>query len=168
MGTETTTFTDIAAKIKNFGGAYPRTGVALLPVNFANAASLEELLQASDTATLRKLLKEANVPVDDLFEPDRRPMYIKNKSADWVAPIIFFSAAFYSQNSLAVSLALNVIGNYATDFLRGIGHAGDQAKLDIVVETKTKDASIFKKASYIGPAEGIRELDGVVRRMLDD
>jgi hypothetical protein len=134
-------------------------------VNFANA-SAADLLQASESATVKKLLKEADIPVDDILVPGRRPMYIKNKSADWAAPILFVTAAFYSQNPSAISVALNIIGNYATDFLRGRSHEGDEAKLDIVVETKGRTS--FKKISYSGPADGIMGLDSVVRRVLDD
>jgi hypothetical protein len=166
MSTDITTDADMAARMQELGCTYPRTGVALLPVNFVNASSAADLRQASDTATVKKLLKEADIPVNDIFVPGRRPMYIKNKSADWAAPILFVSAAFYSQNAAAVSLALNVIGNYATDFLRGRGRTRDQAKLDIVVETK--GTSSFKRISYSGPADGIRELDTVVRRVFDD
>ena len=110
---------DIAERMHELGCPYPRTGIALLPINFVNASSATDLRQASDTATVKKLLKEAEVPIDDLFVPTKRPIYIKNKSAEWAAPIVFVSAAFYSQNPAAVSLALNVIGNYTTDFAEG-------------------------------------------------
>jgi hypothetical protein len=39
-------------------------------------------------------------------------MYIKNKSAEWLAPPIFFvCAALYSQNPSTVSVALSVVAN---------------------------------------------------------
>jgi hypothetical protein len=166
MSTDITTYIDVTARMEELGCAYPRAGIALLPVNFASASAAADLLQASESATVKKLLKEADIPVDNILVPGRRPMYIKNKSADWAAPILFVTAAFYSQNPSAISVALNIIGNYATDFLRGRSHEGDEAKLDIVVEAK--GASSFKKISYSGPADGIRGLDSIVRRVLDD
>lgn len=166
MDTEITAWTDIAVRMQEFSCAYPETGIALLPVNFATASLPTDLLQASDSATVRKLLKEADILVNDIFVSERRPMYIKNKSADWAGPIILIGAAFYSQNPMAVSLALNVIGNYVTEFLRGSGRGRGSVTLDIVVETKGK--SSFKKISYRGPADGIPALDSVIRRVFDD
>jgi hypothetical protein len=166
MSTDITACGDIAARMEELGCAYPTSGIALLPVNFATASQSEDLLQASEAATVKKLLKEAGIPVDDVFGPGRRPMYIKNKSSDWAAPILLVSAALYSQNPTAVSVALNIIGNYATDFLRGRWPGRDEAKLDIVVQTKGTKS--FKRISYSGPADGIRGLDGVVRKVFDD
>jgi hypothetical protein len=154
------------AKLEELACAYPISGIVLMPVNFETASSAEELLQASEASTVRKLLKEAGVPIYDIFRPDRRPMYIKNKSAGWAAPILFVSAAFYSQNPAAVALALNIIGNYATEFLTGTRRQRDQAKLDIVVETK--GTASFRKIAYSGPTDGIKELDAVIRRVFDD
>lgn len=83
-----------------------------------------------------------------------------------VSPILFVCAALYSQNPSAVSVALSVVANYATDLLKGVGNREENAKLDIVVETK--GTSMFKKISYEGPADGIKSLAEVVRRAFND
>jgi hypothetical protein len=159
-----TSYVNVATRMAELGCEYPRSGIVLLPVNFAQASSVTGLLQASDTATVKKLLTEAGVPVEEILERSRRPMYIKNKSAEWSAPIVFVCAAMLSQNPSIVSVALSVIGNYATDLLKGIGRGGADAKLEIVVETKDG----YKKISYSGPTDGIRGLDSIVRRALDE
>ncbi len=166
MSTEITDYVNVTTRMTELGCEYPRSGIVLLPVNFAQVSSATELLQASDTATVKKVLKEANVPVDEILERSRRPGYIKNKSAEWSAPMLFICTALYSQNPLIVSLALSVIANYASDLLRGVGSRGEDVKLDIVVETKR--TGTFKRISYEGPAGGIKDLAEVVRRTFDD
>jgi len=166
MTSSVTQYINVANKMAELGCQNPSSGIALLPVNFAEASSATELLQASDTATVRKLLKEAGVPLDEILERSQRPPYIKNKSVDWVAPILFLSAAFYSQNSLAVSVALSVIGNYATDLLKAAGRREEHVRLEIVVETE--ETKTFKKVSYNGPADGIKDLAETIRTAFHD
>jgi hypothetical protein len=75
------------------------------------------------------------------------------------------SAAVLGEYPLAVSVALNVIGNYVTDFLRGI--AGKKTvKFDIVVERR-RDRSC-RKISYDGDVEGLSSLADIVRQISDE
>ena len=82
MSSKTTDYVNVTAKMAELSCKYPRAGIVLLPINFAAASSASELLQASDTATVKKLLQEAGVPVEEVLERSRRPMYIKNKSVE--------------------------------------------------------------------------------------
>ena len=59
----------------------------------------------------------------------------------------------------SLSLSLNVIANYATDFLRGVS-GNPNVKLDIVVEKNDKTC---KKISYEGSIDGLKDLPAVIR-----
>ena len=88
----------------------------------------------------------------------------QNNAADWVGPIIFVAGSLWSQNPLAISVALNVIGNYLTDFFRGAETR--KAKLEFIVE-KTNDRT-YKHLTYEGGAEGIAALEKVIRGMANE
>lgn len=68
----------------------------------------------------------------------------------------------FVNNQEVVSVALNVLSNYITDFFKGV--TGTKiVKLDIIVE-KNGDTTC-KKISYEGDAEGIKSLVDVVRKL---
>ena len=156
--TTITDYIDVRKKIADLGCRRPER-MALLPSNFESATSIEELLQASEAATIRKLLLAGGIPLDDILDRSQRPPYVKNKSHEWVAPIIFVSASLYSQNSTLVALALNILGNYATDFFRGL-HRAPAVNLNIVMGQKN---GAYKKITYHGPIEGLKDLAKVIR-----
>ena len=164
MTTSVTDYVNVSLKLADLGCNYPQ-GLSLLPVNFESASSITDFLQASEAATIRKLLVAEGLPLNDIVERNQRPPYIKNKSHEWAAPLLFVSAALYSQNEALVSVALNVLGNYATDFFKG-QRGTDNVRLDIVVE-KAKNKSC-KKISYEGPVGRFKDLADVVREVMNE
>lgn len=160
MTTKITDYVEVSKKMADLGCRYPER-MALLPINFESAMSISEFLQASEAATIKKLLLAESLPLDDIVDRSQRPPYVKNKSGDWVAPIVFVSASMYSQNQALVSLALNVLGNYATDFFKGSPRVHD-VTLKIVVEKKNKTC---KKITYQGPIDGLKDLAEVIREV---
>ena len=82
-----------------------------------------------------------------------------------MAPILFVSAALFSQNPDLVSLALNVIGNYATEFFRG-ERGEHEVRLDVVVEKKRNET--YKKISYRGPVAGLNQIVKAIRETVDE
>src|SRR5580692_4260791 len=104
MTTTITDFIDVRKKIADLG-CRDTEGMALLPINFESARSIAELRQASEAATIKKLLIAEGVPVDDIVEKGQRLPYVKNKSFEWVGPILFVSASLYSQNPELVAVA---------------------------------------------------------------
>jgi hypothetical protein len=160
MTTKIADYIDVSKKTADLGCRYPER-IALLPINFESALSIREFLQASEAATIRKLLLAQALPLDDLVDRSQRPPYVKNKSGDWIAPIIFVSASIYSQNQALIALALNVLGNYATDFFKGSPRM-HTVTLKIVVEKKNKTC---KKITYEGPIDGLKDLVEVIREV---
>jgi hypothetical protein len=163
MTTNITDYLNVRKKAAALGCSCPDQ-LGLLPINFESAASISELRQASEAATIRKLLLAESLPVGDFRDPNRKLPYIKNKSHDWVAPTLFVSASLYSQHPVLVSFAVNVLATCATDFFKGIA-GKHQVHLDIVLERENQS---YRKVSYEGPIAGLKELPKIVREMNDE
>lgn len=161
MATKISDYVHVANRAKELGCVTP-TGITVLPENFENAASRSELLFGSEAATIRKLLK-SDVPMGSLLPTGERAPAIHNKHFEW-APAIFVSAALLSENPNAISVALGIVSNYATDFFKG--RPSRKVKLTVVVETK-KDRSC-KRIDYEGDASGLASLANIVRQLGDD
>jgi hypothetical protein len=137
--------------------------LALLPLGFLDAPPSGPTIHQEAT-TIRKLLREADVAIQVLGEaPDSQTTILK--SADWIAPIVFVSAGLWSQNALAVQVAIDVIGSYATDMFKGVLPT-KPVKLSIAVES-TKGRST-KLLTYEGPAEGLGTIADAIERIANE
>ena len=136
--------------------------ITLLPRNFENARSKNELVYETTTPTVRTLWRQNDITENALEKPeDRFPLVIED-SFEWIGPIIFVSSSIISQNPHSITVALNVISNYLTGWFKGIPRRDREAKLSIVVETK--DMS-YRKMEYEGPPEGLKDLPPVIKEM---
>ena len=154
---------DVRSKLDELGCNSP-TGLCLLPTNLFSASSIADLRQYSESATVKTLFRSVALECEDVLDRSRRPPYIQNNYSDWVGPALLVSSALWSQNPLAVSVALSVIGNYLTDFFRGVPQP--RVRLDFVVErTKTRTC---KKLSYEGDIGGLAALEHVIREISND
>jgi hypothetical protein len=164
MNTTISDFISVRDKLLALGYRAP-TGLAILPLNLEHAASPNEIRLQSEAATVKTLFRQAGIPLDELFEPSNRPLYVQNNDVHWVAPAIFVAAGVLSENPNAVSVALGVLSNYLTDFFKG-RTSEPQIKATIVVETtKTKTC---KRIEYEGNVEGLKALADVVKGTQDD
>jgi len=164
MASNVTAYIDVREKLARLGCRNP-TGFAILPINFESAESIKDFRQASEAATVKTLLRSENLPHDDIVGRQDRPPYIQNNAFEWIAPTLFVSATLVSQNPVAISVALNVLGNYATDFFRGLS-GKKTVKIEIVVEQAK--AKSCKKISYEGPSDGLKDLADIIRSTKDD
>lgn len=163
MSIAVTDYLDIQMRLSEFG--LPNaTGLTLLPTNLASAPNAEDLLQASEAATVRSLFRSAGLGFTELPDRTHGIRYIQNNAADWVGPTIFVAGSLWSQNPLAISVALSVVSNYLTDLFKGIKHR--TAKLDFIVE-RTKDGT-YKHLAYEGDIEGIAMLEKVIRGLANE
>ena len=157
-----TDYASVADHAAELGCVVP-TGIAILPENFADATVRSDLLYGSEAATVRKLFRNSHFPIDDILPPGERVPAIHNKHFEW-APLIFISAALLSHDPNAVSVALGIVSNYATDFFKGMPNK--KVKLTVVVEKK-KDRSC-KKVDYEGDVAGLASLAKIVREISDE
>jgi len=164
MTTTIADYPNVAERLAVLGCNFP-DGLALLPTNFESATSITEFRQVSEAATVKTLLRNASIPYSELFDKSKKPPYVQNNSFEWVAPTIFVSAGLISGNANYLSVALNVLSNYATDFFKGIS-GGKSVKLEIVVE-KTKSKTC-KKITYQGGIEGLKDLPEIIREIADE
>lgn len=165
MTTIISDFDSVSERAAALGYSYPDGGIAILPINFENASSVDELRQTAESSTVKTLFRNANVPYVEVFKNEKRLPYVHNNAFEWVVPTLFVSASLLSQNPSAISIALSVIANYATDFFKGMSKEAS-VKLDVVIETtKTKKC---KRISYEGTPEGLRALADVIRESSND
>ena len=132
MTADITEYTNVRRRLQELGCNDP-SAFALLPINFETAGSIADFRLASETATVKTLLRSADLSLSDIFPPGQRPPYVVNHSIDWVAPTLFVSAALISQNPNYIAVALGVIANYVTFIFRGIG-GEKKVTLDIAIE----------------------------------
>lgn len=139
--------------------------LALLPRNFDSAASKNELLNEGAALTIRKLWRQAGLKETPLEKGDERISEIQEFDFSFIMPTVFIGFSLWSQDPVALNLALNVASNYITDFFKGI-RGRRTLKLNIVVEkTKGKD---YRKLSFEGPPEELPNLANVVAEMTKD
>lgn len=161
MSEEVSNYINVTERAAVLGCNIP-TRIALLPRNFEDAGSREDLLHESSAPTVRILLRQAGISETPLeLEGEKFPERSEKDFERWIAPIIFVSGAFLTQNPHAIALALGVISNYLTDFFKGIP-SGKRVTLDVVVETSLKK---YKKVHYEGPPEGLRELPSIIHEV---
>lgn len=139
----------------------PLSGLAVLPRNLETAVTAGDLVLVSEAATITKLFEAAGLPISRPLQ-DKRPSYALNRSAGWIGPTIFISAGLITQQPEIVSVALGVLTNYLTDFLKG-GLREKPVRLEIVVEREGNQHS--KKLSYEGPVSGLAALQEPIERL---
>lgn len=159
MSVEVSDFINVHQKLNELGAEYPTDGMALLPPNISTAESIGDLKQASEAATIRKLLRQSDVPVRDILSKEKRPPYVKNKSSDWVSPIIFVSATLWSNNPDLVSVALNIVSSYIYDTFKGVT-GSRTAKISVVIEDPNGKST---RIDYEGPSDAMKDLAKLVK-----
>lgn len=164
MPTEVEDYPYVRDKLNDLGCRTP-SEFAILPVNFETAESIDEFRQVSEASTLKTLFRSEDIPYDEVLEEEDKPPYTQNNAFEWVAPTLFVSAAVVVENPTYVTIALNVVSNYATDFFKGM--SGDNTvNMDIVVgSSENKEC---KKISYEGPPEGLEDLGSIVKEVCEN
>lgn len=143
-------YINVREHLNKLGIAEP-TALTLLPVNFETATSESEFLLPTEALTIRKLLRQEELPFEDLMSESANARYVGHKSADLILPILFVSSALLAENPYLVQIALSVIANYATDFFKGMGR-GKSMKMEFVVE---EPHGSYKSFSFEGPPENL-------------
>lgn len=154
-------FVNVEERARILGCNVP-TSLALLPRNFEEAESKDNLLHESSATTVRVLFRSNGIMETPLESDDERFPEVSEKSfEEWIGPTIFVSFALLSQNPHILSLALGVLSNYLTDFFKGLPNPG-KAKLSIVVETRKKT---YKRIDYEGPVSGLEKIAEVAKEV---
>lgn len=151
-------YADVKKRALDLGLNVP-TGIAILPRNFAEAKSKDELMNETSAPTVRVLWRQAGVSETRIEKDEKFPYLEELGFAEWVGPIIFVNASLLSQNPHLVTVALNVVSNYLTDFFKGI--VGERnVRLEVAVEKRNGGVC---KIHYEGTPEGLHELPAIIQ-----
>ena len=164
MGVKIEEYVDIPKHAKQLGLKQP-SKMAILPRNFESANSSGELFYESETATIRKLWKEAKLHEERLERDEHHFPYIRERTFEWFGPTIFIGSMLILNEPNTISLALNVIANYLTDFFRG-SFQKPKIKFDIIVE-KTNERK-YQKINYEGDINGIESLFELIKKIANE
>lgn len=161
MPIEIIDYADVRAHAAELGCNVP-TGIALLPRNFRTAQNKAELMHESSSLTVRTLWRRAGIaetPIEP--EGERFPTIIED-AFSWAGPTIFIAASVLFQNPQIVSVTLNIVSNYLTDFFKGT-RGSQNVKLSIVVEQEL--GRQYKEIRYEGDKGGLEELAKIVEKI---
>jgi hypothetical protein len=163
MSIQTTEYINVKERARELGTNIP-TGLAFLPINFDTANSKDELVYEDSTLTIRKLWRKAAIEETRIEKEGEKIPYEQRKSLELALPTVFVSFSLISQDPTLISIALNVISNYATDFFKGI--AGEKKiTIDLVVEQNEKKKS--KRIHYEGDINGLNKLSQIIKELKD-
>lgn len=138
----------------------PKPNLTFLPENLLEVQESKQFIYSESTTDIKKFFKLDKITVDYLTSD--KPILRARKSADWLGPTLFIGFSILTENSTLISVSLNLLSNYLYDFFKGTPF-NKKVKFEIVIESKkNKD---FKKISYEGPVDGIKELEGVIKEL---
>ncbi len=152
----------VAMRATQLGVTVP-DGIVAIPNDFFSTANATELNYVANTLTVKALLREANIELQ-LVENNSTPIpYIHNRDSTWVAPILFVSASFLSENPHLISVALNVLSNYVTDLFKG-GLIKPRVRATFVIEKTSRKTTL--RIDYDGPPEQLHTIENTIKRAL--
>lgn len=157
-------YIDVKEKAKEMGCNLP-TFIAILPRNFETSKSKEELIHESTTPTVRVLWRQNGITETPLERPEEKFPFVAEHAFEWIGPTVFISSMLLTQNPYLVTIALNVISNYLTEWFRGIPRDARKAKLRIITETKRGN---YKKIEYEGPPDGLKDIPEIIKGVYNE
>jgi len=161
MTITTSAYVAVPARAAELGSIIP-AGLVFLPANFESAIPGEDFRFRGEASTVTKLLAVAGIPVNRLSTGQQRPAFIHNHSHDWTLPIIFVGTELLKQSPDILSAALGVIQDYVIDLFKGVTDART-ITAEVVIEDRR--AQQYKRLTYEGSPEGLRELTGAIKAL---
>jgi hypothetical protein len=156
-----TTTEDVAIPLKlaELNLSFPE-GLAFLPENIDASTSVDDFVFPEPLRQIRKLFRANNLEFTILGKEATRLRARKN--ADLYLPSLFVGISLLSQNPAAISVALSVLANYVTDFFKGT--VGSR-KVSFEIYVEKADGKTVTKISYKGNGEGIKNLEGIIKKL---
>lgn len=154
-----TEFINIRERIESLNNNF-NSDFCILPENIESATSVDEFIFTDNATTVKKVFHNNNVSIDIL--QNSNSAFRQRCSIDWYAPMIFIGYSLLSENSNLITVGLNVLSNYITDFFKG-SFGRKNVKIEIVVESSPKKE--YKCISYEGSPEGLKDLEKVIKAL---
>jgi len=143
--------------------------IIFVPENIEVTKNKDEFIFTDTLTDLNKILKNENTVFEILGGENK--LQRSRKNADLYLPAIFISYAVLSENPNLVSIGLNIISNFATDFFKRnfVSKQNDVNKVNIDIfaettETKSTKKTV-KKITYNGDIEGLKELPKIIKSL---
>jgi hypothetical protein len=134
--------------------------LSFLPENIDSAQNKDDFIFTESMIEVNKYFKANNLELS-AFGGDSE-LYRSRKNADLYLPGLFISLSVITENPHLISVSLNILSNYIYDSLKGaIGKK--TAHVEFHIETKEKGK--IKKIDYKGDAEGIKELEKIIKAL---
>lgn len=134
--------------------------LSFLPENINSAEKKEDFIFTESMIEVNKYFKANNLELD-VFGGDSE-LYRSRKNADLYLPAIFISLSVITENPHLISVSLNILSNYIYDSFKGtIGKK--TAHVEFHIETKEKGK--VKKIDYKGDAEGLKDLEKIIKAL---
>lgn len=155
---------DVRARASSLG-LNDLADITFLPRYFWDADDSNQLVHEASVSTISVLLRQSGLQPEKLRNGSENIPLIHENAFDWIAPVIFFSAALLTHDPNAISIACGVMGNYVTEFFRGRNRP-ENIKVELLIET-TKSKKV-KKFTYEGNPAGLTDLAKVIGEMKDE
>jgi hypothetical protein len=130
--------------------------MSVLPRGFETAMDIDDLVHESQLVPLVKLWRQRGV---DVLVVGPQVGRIQENAATWIVPTLFVASSLMLNNPTLVTIALGVVANYVTDFLKGTAGLA-KVKASVVLE---REDGTCKKVSYEGPVQGLRKMELLVK-----
>lgn len=134
--------------------------IAIVPENLTEVERVEQFVFPEMAGQINKIMKNNQLSVAILG--GQLGALRSRKNADIFLPAIYFGASLLSENPTVVNVALNVISNYVTDFLKG---TFGQSKVAFEIYIETKGSKKVQRINYKGSATGIKDLGDVIKKI---
>ncbi len=134
--------------------------ISFLPENIETAQNKDDFIFTDSMIELNKYFKSNNLTLDVLGGDTE--LYRSRKYADIYLPAIFFSLSVISENPNLVTVTLNIISNYIYENLKG---AIGQGKAHVEFHIESREKGKVKKIDYNGDAEGLKDLEKIIKAM---
>jgi len=164
MTIEQSDYLNVGEQLNKLGLKSPQT-MALLPARFAHAESFEECKHLADAATIKTVLKNANLPLEEIIEKDQRPPIINNNSYEIVLPAIYFTYSAFNGDIGTLYETAQAIVSYLSKAYPDPTKE-NTVKMSYVVETHEQGKC--KKFKYEGPVDGLMQLPEVLKSVDDE
>ncbi len=133
------------------------SNICILPDNYSVTNNPDEFEYSSSLETFQKLAKKNNIPLT-IIGKDGDYDLIENRAVEWFIPVLFMSSLYYSQNPDAVSIVLNMLSNYLTNFFK----MRSSTNVNFKVILRDERTGKTKAVKYKGTAEGLKELSKII------
>lgn len=164
MTIEQSDYLNVGEQLDKLGLKSPQT-MALLPARFAHAESLDECEHLANAITIKKVLRTAELPLEEIVEKDQRLSFIQNNSVELVLPSIFFTYSAINGDLGMLYETTQAIVSYIT---RAFPDPTKENTVKVSYVVEINEHGKCKKFQYEGSVDGLVQLPEVLKSVDDE